>query len=136
MQRAAKPAYHQGGLVGKRSGTLGELPKLHTGGLASQLVDRPMFNEIDVRLLRNEMVLTEAQQANLFRMLDTAPVQQDVPDKSSETLLRRNNKLLEEVISALEHGREIKMYMNHREVGRIMDQYLGEKRDEIGRAHV
>lgn len=51
---------HIGGIVGK----------LHVGGLASQFAEMPNHNEIDVRLLRNEMVLTEAQQANLMRMLD------------------------------------------------------------------
>lgn len=58
--------YHVGGIAGKP-------PKLHTGGLASQLdrfANLPNHNEIDARLLRNEMVLTEAQQANLMRMID------------------------------------------------------------------
>lgn len=57
--------YHTGGIVGR-----GQMPKLHTGGLASQFANLPSHNEIDVRLLRNEMVLTEAQQANLMRMID------------------------------------------------------------------
>jgi TP901 family phage tail tape measure protein len=48
----------------------GTLPKLHVGGYAKQLAESPKHNEIDVRLLRNEMVLTESQQANLFRMID------------------------------------------------------------------
>ncbi|QHA36850.1 phage tail tape measure protein [Rossellomorea marisflavi] len=48
----------------------GPLPKLHVGGIAEQFAQSPLHNEIDVRLLRNEMVLTEAQQSNLFRMLD------------------------------------------------------------------
>lgn len=59
------PEYHSGGITGKNP-----MPKLHVGGLASQFVNAPMHNEIDVRLLRNEMVLTEAQQANLMRMID------------------------------------------------------------------
>jgi TP901 family phage tail tape measure protein len=54
--------YHVGGIVG--------MPKLHVGGLASQFAQAPNHNEIDTRLLRNEMVLTQAQQANLFRMID------------------------------------------------------------------
>jgi TP901 family phage tail tape measure protein len=58
-------AYHTGGLVGR-----GQMPKLHVGGLASQFAQAPKHNEIDVRLLRNEMVLTESQQANLMRMID------------------------------------------------------------------
>ena len=58
------------------------LPKRHNGGdvreEASQLlsstpslraVDRPRSDEVDVRLLRNEMVLTATQQENLFRMV-------------------------------------------------------------------
>lgn len=59
---------HGGGIIGGK-------PKLHTGGLpfqllASQFASLPMHNEVDVRLLKKEMVLTEAQQANLIRMLD------------------------------------------------------------------
>jgi TP901 family phage tail tape measure protein len=57
--------YHTGGIVGR-----GQMPKLHTGGLASQFAQAPLHNEIDVRLLRDEMVLTSAQQANLMRMID------------------------------------------------------------------
>jgi len=55
--------YHTGGIVGKP-------PQLHVGGLASQFANAPSHNEIDVRLLRNEAVLTEAQQSNLMRMID------------------------------------------------------------------
>jgi sugar phosphate isomerase/epimerase len=58
-------SYHTGGLVGR-----GQMPKLHTGGLVSQFANAPLHNEMDVRLLRNEMVLTESQQANLMRMID------------------------------------------------------------------
>lgn len=61
----ALPAYHTGGIVGR-----GQLPKLHTGGLAAELASLPNHNEVDARLLRNEMVLTEGQQANLMRMID------------------------------------------------------------------
>ncbi|MEX5835899.1 phage tail tape measure protein [Bacillus velezensis] len=56
--------YHTGGVIG-----LGQLNKLHIGGLASQFAN-PMSHEVDIRALRNEMVLTEAQQANLMRMID------------------------------------------------------------------
>jgi TP901 family phage tail tape measure protein len=54
--------------------------QLHEGGIAglhakpiprlNGLADVPMHNEIDRRLLREEMVLTEAQQANLFKLID------------------------------------------------------------------
>jgi TP901 family phage tail tape measure protein len=57
--------YHTGGIIGR-----GQMPKLHTGGLASQFAQAPLHNEIDVRLLRDEMVLTQSQQANLMRMID------------------------------------------------------------------
>jgi TP901 family phage tail tape measure protein len=57
--------YHTGGITGR-----GQMPMLHVGGIASQFLSAPLHNEIDVRLLRNEMVLTEAQQANLMRMID------------------------------------------------------------------
>ncbi|MCP6683006.1 phage tail tape measure protein [Bacillus nakamurai] len=57
-------AYHTGGVIG-----LGQINKLHIGGLASQFAN-PMSHEVDIRALRNEMVLTEAQQANLMRMID------------------------------------------------------------------
>lgn len=59
---------HSGGLVTQPIG------KLHSGGFPSNLISdlekMPQHNEIDVRLLRNEMVLTESQQANLMRMID------------------------------------------------------------------
>ncbi|MCC9021485.1 phage tail tape measure protein [Bacillus nakamurai] len=57
-------AYHIGGIIG-----LGQINRLHIGGLASQFAN-PMSHEVDIRALRNEMVLTEAQQANLMRMID------------------------------------------------------------------
>ena len=57
-------------------GTVHELPKYHTGGTVDpqqfgRMATPPKFDEVDVRLLRNEMVLTKAQQANLFRMVST-----------------------------------------------------------------
>jgi TP901 family phage tail tape measure protein len=50
----------------------GPLPKFHSGGSPnlSGLAGPPNHHEIDVRLLRDEMILTSAQQASLFRMLD------------------------------------------------------------------
>ncbi|MDT2247997.1 hypothetical protein P7H16_15170 [Paenibacillus larvae] len=48
----------------------GTLPKLHAGGSPMfSFGNAPKAHEIDVRLLRNEMVLTEAQQANLFALI-------------------------------------------------------------------
>ncbi|MEK7014630.1 phage tail tape measure protein [Bacillus sp. FSL R9-9410] len=48
-------------------------PKYHNGGSPRGLVaNRPKFDEVDARLLKNEMVLTQAQQAGLFNLLRTA----------------------------------------------------------------
>ncbi len=65
---AVAAMYHTGGIAGEG------LPKLHDGDRVENLMSRlnraPLHNEIDVRLLRNEMVLTEGQQANLWRMVE------------------------------------------------------------------
>ncbi|WP_149236891.1 hypothetical protein [Bacillus sp. AY3-1] len=58
-------------------GTLSQVtkrPKYHNGGNPRGLAagHRPKFDEVDVRLLKNEMVLTQAQQAGLFNLLRTA----------------------------------------------------------------
>jgi TP901 family phage tail tape measure protein len=47
----------------------GPLPKFHSGG-SPALMGPPSHHEMDVRVLRKEIILTEAQQASLFRMLD------------------------------------------------------------------
>lgn len=66
---------HQGGIVG--TPTRGNmLPKMHVGGTVnerfiSRLQNLPQHNEIDVRLLNREMVLTEGQQSQLWRMIET-----------------------------------------------------------------
>ncbi|MED0739025.1 hypothetical protein [Aneurinibacillus thermoaerophilus] len=52
-------------------GTVHELPKFHSGGSPALMGTPPKSNEVDVRLLRNEMVLTKEQQANLFNMIRT-----------------------------------------------------------------
>lgn len=58
-------------------GTLSQVktkPKYHNGGNPRGLAagHRPKFDEVDARLLKNEMVLTQAQQANLFNFIRTA----------------------------------------------------------------
>lgn len=77
-------------------------PKLHDGGMGDDALRQlerqiqnytpPMYNEVDVRLLRNEMVLTEAQQAELFRILDTPSYGQHEPivlaDEEMKAILR------------------------------------------------
>jgi TP901 family phage tail tape measure protein len=89
--------YHTGGLVGR-----GQMPTLHTGGLASQFANAPSHNEIDVRLLRNEMVLTEAQQANLMRMIDAGMTNKakEPSDKGqTDNLLREQNQILRALLN-------------------------------------
>lgn len=62
----SKDKRHNGGTVNSIR------PKYHNGGMPSaQRPNRPKFDEVDVRLLKNEMVLTQAQQANLFNMIRT-----------------------------------------------------------------
>lgn len=56
-----------GGYSGTKRHSGGTLPKYHSGG--SPVFDQPRADEIDVRLLRNEMVLTEEQQSHLFDMI-------------------------------------------------------------------
>jgi TP901 family phage tail tape measure protein len=78
--------YHTGGIVG--------MPKLHGGGLASQFASTPSHNEIDVRLLRNEMVLTEAQQANLMRLIDAGIMTGSIDKETREKIINvyQNNQ--------------------------------------------
>ncbi|WP_404470643.1 phage tail tape measure protein [Sutcliffiella horikoshii] len=66
--------YHTGGIVGKPS--IGEpIPKMHEGGAVNSLLQNgPMHNEIDIRALRNEMILTEGMQANLVDLLHTGRI--------------------------------------------------------------
>ncbi|MBO1515057.1 phage tail tape measure protein [Metabacillus bambusae] len=63
----------------------GTLPKLHVGGVPDWLTNVPNHNEIDVRLLRNEMVLTETQQANLFKMIDEGSFDKSGNSKAEST---------------------------------------------------
>ncbi|SEG49441.1 phage tail tape measure protein, TP901 family, core region [Bacillus sp. ok061] len=60
---------HNGGTLSQTT----KRPKYHNGGSPAGLAaHRPKFDEVDARLLKNEMVLTQAQQANLFNALRTA----------------------------------------------------------------
>jgi TP901 family phage tail tape measure protein len=110
--------YHTGGLVGR-----GQMPMLHTGGLASQFANAPSHNEIDVRLLRNEMVLTEAQQANLMRMID-AGVTQNNPTSVDNTEVV---SLLKSMDSKMQRGFNSTVVMKEREVARIIEPYVTEE---------
>ncbi|MBT2682662.1 phage tail tape measure protein [Bacillus sp. ISL-37] len=74
--------YHVGGIVG--------MPKLHVGGLAAQFAQAPNHNEIDTRLLRDEMVLTQSQQANLFRMIDAGLAQKQSAPAQAANITQNN----------------------------------------------
>ncbi|AYA77335.1 phage tail tape measure protein [Bacillus sp. Y1] len=72
----------------------------HGGGLvgSNQLIQRlsqlPNHNEVDTRLLRNEMVLTEAQQANLMRMIDAGFTgNQPQASSPSSLVVNQTNKI-------------------------------------------
>ncbi|MED2788232.1 phage tail tape measure protein [Bacillus thuringiensis] len=65
--------FHSGGTVGASPSNRKTKPKYHNGGNPRGLVGRgAKFDEVDARLLKNEMVLTQAQQSNLFNMIRTA----------------------------------------------------------------
>ncbi|WP_312019223.1 phage tail tape measure protein [Bacillus cereus] len=60
---------HNGGTLSQTT----KRPKFHNGGSPIGLAGhRPKFDEVDTRLLKNEMVLTQAQQARLFNFIRTA----------------------------------------------------------------
>jgi TP901 family phage tail tape measure protein len=104
-------AYHSGGITG--------MPRLHTGGKASQFASSPSHNEIDVRLLRNELVLTEAQQANLFKMIDAGLVNEKTAEEAKQILQQVtnyitvegniDNDLYEEIMSKQQEDVQIKL---------------------------
>ncbi|ABY46824.1 phage tail tape measure protein [Bacillus mycoides] len=65
--------FHSGGTVGSSPSNRSTRPKYHSGGSPRGLVGKSAkFDEVDARLLKNEMVLTQAQQANLFNFIRTA----------------------------------------------------------------
>ncbi|WP_339168720.1 phage tail tape measure protein [Bacillus sp. FSL M8-0315] len=117
--------YHIGGIVGR-----GQINKLHTGGLASKFENAPMSHEVDIRALRNEMVLTEAQQANLMRMIDaghTAAVGSQV-GASPEVLAA-----LTSIERAIRNSDGQVIVMNDEVVGRLVEPYVSRQQaEEIG----
>ncbi|WP_226568138.1 phage tail tape measure protein [Bacillus stratosphericus] len=125
--RGNEGTYHVGGIVGKPAG------KLHSGGMASKFIDRPMSHEVDIRALRNEMVLTEAQQANLFRMLDaghTANIGNGTPFASSEV-----TRLLKSMDATLKAKGDSAVIMEAEVVGRIIEPHVSRRQmDGIDRS--
>lgn len=106
--------YHSGGIVG--------LPKLHSGGRVNSIIDNlknaPQHNEVDVRLLKNEAVLTESQQANLMRQIDAGHT------PNNGTSMEETNTLLREIAEGLSEGKDITVVMNERVVGAIVEEHV------------
>ncbi|KAB2335088.1 phage tail tape measure protein [Bacillus mesophilum] len=108
------PEHHTGGIV--------EPPKFHTGGLPSWIIDPPMHNEVDIRALPNEMILTESQQANLFRMIDAGFAGAGgQPGFDPEVV-----ELLREIERGLANGLNATIMMDGREAAKAVDPHLTE----------
>ncbi|MEO2074860.1 MAG: phage tail tape measure protein [Bacillus sp. (in: firmicutes)] len=117
--------YHSGGIVA---------PKLHDGGLASRFAQTPSHNEIDVRLLRNELVLTEQQQSNLFKMIDAGIV-----GKGADSLGGITKADFDRLARAMEYAanRPVSIELDGREVAKgtykDIDQMISFEKDRRGR---
>jgi hypothetical protein len=112
--------------------TGGTFPKLHVGGNAAQFfANAPNHNEVDVRLLRNEMVLTEAQQANLFRMLDAG-----ITGNKGGNVVAQTDPSLVNAIKDLA-SRPVSIELDGREVAKgtykDIDQMISFDKDRKGR---
>ncbi|MGF0002917.1 phage tail tape measure protein [Bacillus altitudinis] len=124
--RGNEGTYHVGGIVGKPAG------KLHSGGMASKFIDRPMSHEVDIRALRNEMVLTEAQQANLFRMLDAGHTARVASAGGQSPQIQAN---LSNLATAIESLKGLSVVMEGEVVGRIVEPHVSRRQmDEIDRS--
>ncbi|ATP95386.1 phage tail tape measure protein [Bacillus altitudinis] len=125
--RGNEGTYHVGGVIGKPAG------KLHSGGMASKFIDRPMSHEVDIRALRNEMMLTESQQANLFRMIDaghTARITSAAGGNSPQMQANISN-----LASAIESLKGLSVVMEGEVVGRIVEPHVSRRQmDEIDRS--
>jgi TP901 family phage tail tape measure protein len=90
----------------------GPLPKFHSGG-SPALMGPPSHHEMDVRVLRKELILTEAQQASLFHMLDAPSTSGSDSGLSAEDIAA--------IISAASNAKqpvEIPLYLDSAEVAR------------------
>ncbi|MGM0966933.1 MAG: phage tail tape measure protein [Bacillota bacterium] len=124
--RGNEGTYHVGGIVGKPAG------KLHSGGMASKFIDRPMSHEVDIRALRNEMVLTEAQQSNLFRMLDAGHTARVASAGGNSPQIQAH---LSSLASAVESLKGLSVVMEGEVVGRIVEPHVSRRQmDEIDRS--
>lgn len=118
--REARPiSHHTGGIVGKQP--INQTHKMHTGGLVNDIMNRPLHNELDVRLLQNEMVLTESQQSNLMRMIDsgnTSNADNNTQDWSSVV------QLLGKLVELTEDDKGRVLVMNERVIGEMVEPHV------------
>ncbi|UOG06770.1 hypothetical protein [Bacillus altitudinis] len=91
-----------------------------------------MSREVDIRALRNEMVLTEAQQANLFRMIDAGHTARITsaggysPQMQSDLLAIR---------TAIEASKGATVIMDSEVIGRLVEPHVSRRQmDEIDRS--
>ncbi|WP_052474165.1 phage tail tape measure protein [Jeotgalibacillus alimentarius] len=139
-------AYHSGGVIGKDGQ---ELPRLHSGGTGASVASSPLHNEVDVRLLRNEMVLTESQQNQLFRMLNSSINSVSAYDKDNElkdkgTLANERLRAAEEFMKyqrdmdRITESTELKMYESllkrfnaHKDIRKKLEVEVYRRRQEL-----
>lgn len=101
-----------------------EIPKFHTGGSPNLMYPRgPMFNELDVRLLDNEMVLTQSQQANLFRMLDTYQGKKEGLNNADVKMLIEINKKIADHLNEIK-SQENNLYMDGKEIAKRLSPHI------------
>jgi TP901 family phage tail tape measure protein len=114
---------HQGGVFDRDRSP----EEFHAGGSPALRFSPPQHNEVDVRLLRNEMVLTEAQQASLFRQLDTAGA-----SKQSGADFTETNALLANIDAAIRNsGGDTVIEINGREFARQTAEDMTEEQQRI-----
>ncbi|MDF9784011.1 phage tail tape measure protein [Bacillus pumilus] len=124
--RGNEGTYHVGGIVGKPAG------KLHSGGMASKF-GNPMSREVDIRALRNEMVLTEAQQSNLFRLIDAGHTSRITSAAGGYSPQMQAD--LSNLASAVESLKGLSVVMEGEVVGRIVEPHVSRRQmDEIDRS--
>ncbi|WP_285526601.1 phage tail tape measure protein [Bacillus altitudinis] len=125
--RGNEGTYHVGGVIGKPAG------KLHSGGMPSKFIDRPMSHEVDIRALRNEMMLTESQQANLFRMIDAGHTARITSAAGGHSPQMQAN--LSNLATAIESLKGLSVVMEGEVVGRIVEPHVSRRQmDEIDRS--
>lgn len=97
---------HSGGIAGAKT-----LPKLHNGGFGFDAVkdtlSAPMQHEVDVRMLRGEMIITESQQANLMRMLDAGHT-----NAGSSVSMTETNSILRTIAQGVGEGKNVRVVLS------------------------